>query len=162
VSCSADGRRLGFLGIAPGEGARAFVVDSDGGAAPKAVTPEGMTSVALSPDGERVAALDGEGELRIHAVGGGVPATVARARRGEIPVAWDSSGRALFVWDRRLPGELVRLDLASGRREVRLRIAPIDPAGVIYGQLAATPDARHYLIRFRRILSALTLVEGLR
>jgi len=161
VSCSADGRRLGFLGIAPGEGARAYVVDSDGGAAPKAVSPEGMTSVALSPDGERVAALDAEGELRIHTVGGGTPAPVTGARRGEIPVAWDPSGRALFVWDRSLPGELVRVDLATGRREARLRIAPLDPAGVIYGQLVTTPDARYYMIRFRRMLSTLTLVEGL-
>ncbi len=162
VSSSADGRRLGFLGNAPGEGARAYVVDSDGGGAPKAVTPEGMTWVTMAPDGERVAALDGEGELRIHAVGGGTPAMVAGGRRGEIPIAWDASGRALFVWDRRLPGELVRLDLASGRRETRLHIAPIDPAGVIYGQLATTPDARYYMIRFRRMLSSLMLVEGLR
>ena len=73
VTCSADGRRLGFLGIAPGEGGRAYVVDSAGGAAPRAVSPDGMTSVTLSPDGERVAAVDAEGELRIYAVGGGPP-----------------------------------------------------------------------------------------
>jgi hypothetical protein len=162
VTSSADGRRLGFLGNAPGEGARAYVVDSAGGAAPRAVTPEGMTSVTLSPDGERVAALDAEGELRIHPVGGGAPAAVAGARKGEVPIAWDSSGRALFVWDRSLPGELVRVDLATGRREARLRIAPLDPAGVIYGQLVTTPDARYFLIRFRRMLSTLVLVEGLR
>jgi hypothetical protein len=86
---------------------------------------------------------------------------VVGARKGEIPVAWDPSGRALFVWDRSLPGELVRVDLATGRREARLRIAPLDPAGVIYGQLVTTPDARYYMIRFRRMLSTLTLVEGL-
>ncbi len=160
VTSSADGRRFGFLGNAPGEGARAYVVDSAGGALPRAVTPEGMTSVTLSPDGERVAALDAEGDLRIHAVGGGAPVPVTGARRGEVPVAWDPSGRALFVWDRSLPGELVRLDLETGRRETRLRIAPLDPAGVIYGQLITTPDARYYMMRFRRMLSTLTLVEG--
>jgi len=118
------------------------------------------TLVTLSPDGERVAAVDAEGELRIHTVDGGAPATVAGAQRGEAPIAWDSSGRALFVWDRSLPGELFRLDLATGRREARLRIAPLDPAGVIYGQLVTTPDARYYMIRFRRMLSTLMLVEG--
>jgi hypothetical protein len=28
------------------------------------------------------------------------------------------------------------------------RIAPLEPAGVIYGQLVTTLDARYYLIRF--------------
>ena len=85
VSSSADGRRFGFLGNVPGEGARAFVVDSAGETAPRAVTPEGMTSIALSPDGERVAALDVEGGLSLHAVDGGAPAPVAGRPPGRSP-----------------------------------------------------------------------------
>jgi hypothetical protein len=32
---------------------------------------------------------------------------------------------------------------------------------VIYGQVITTPDARYYMTRFRRMLGALMLVEGL-
>ena len=110
-----------------------------------------------------MAVLDSEGELRLYAVSGESQATsVTGARQGETPIAWDSSSRALFVWDRSVPGDLVRLDLETGRRETRLRIAPLDPAGVIYGHLVTTTDASHYLVRFRRMLSSLILVEGLR
>jgi hypothetical protein len=162
VSSSADGRLFGFVGVAPSESARAYVVASDGSGAPEAVTREGTTSASLSPDGKRMAAADTEGDLRLYAVdGGGTPVAVPGARRGEVPIAWDAASRALFVWDRSLPGDLVRLDLETGRREARLRIAPLDPAGVIYGQLVTTTDARYYLVRFRRMLSSLTLVEGL-
>ena len=108
-----------------------------------------------------MAALDTEGALR--ALSGqrrASPVPVTGARHGETPIAWDAASRALFVWDRTVPGDLVRIDLETGRRETRLRIAPLDPAGVIYGHLVTTTDASHYLVRFRRMLSSLVLVEG--
>jgi hypothetical protein len=60
---------------------------------------------------------------------------------------------------------VLRVELATGRREPWLDTSPPDPAGI--GQLdavgtALTPDGRYYAYGYLRTLSDLFLVEGLR
>lgn len=56
----------------------------------------------------------------------------------------------------------MRVDLASGRRELFKKIGPSDPAGLPCTQAVFTPDGKYYAYSWRNELSQLYLVEGLR
>ena len=104
--------------------------------------------------------MDSDGKLLVGSVGG-EPKEVPAALPGEIPLEWESSGAALFLWDRTWPARVVRLELASGRRSVWKEIAP-DPTGLLYGNVILTRDGQHYVYRLRREISELTVAEGLK
>ena len=128
-----------------------------------AVTPEGEAFALLSPDGGSVAGADPSGRIRIYPVGEGRgnPTEVHGALPYERPIQWESSGRALFLWDRTWPARIARLDLTTGARTVWKELTS-DPVGVLYGNLVLTPDGKHYVFRLRRVLSELNLAEGLK
>jgi hypothetical protein len=58
--------------------------------------------------------------------------------------------------------DVMRVDLASGRRELFKKIGPSDPAGVALLDAAFTPDGKYYAYSCFNALSQLYLVEGLR
>ncbi len=79
------------------------------------------------------------------------------------PIRFAADGKALFV---ERPGDaetsVYRVDLASGRRELHLKIAPSDPLGLEFlGKVRITPDGRSYVYSLARCTSDLYLVEGL-
>ena len=156
---SIDGRFLLFSGAEKGRPARAWLMDLAGAEPPRAATPEGCSFPVLSPDGASVATVDTEGKLMLGSVGGALK-EVPGALPGEIPLEWEVSGKALFVWDRTWPAHVVRLELASGRRSVWKELAP-DPTGILYGNVILTRDGQHYVYRLRREVSELNVAEGL-
>ncbi len=122
-------------------------------------------SHAVTPDGKRFFALDAQGRLGIYSVEGGpiepVPQFTPHVER---PARWSGDGGAIFVrtqWPS--PLKILRIDLASGRKEVWKDLAQVDPAG-IQGivSLALSPDGRAYAYTPYRLLSDLYVVEGLR
>jgi len=58
--------------------------------------------------------------------------------------------------------DVMRVDLATGRRELFKKIGPSDPAGVDLVDAAFTPDGKSYAYSCFNALSQLYLVEGLR
>jgi hypothetical protein len=162
LSFSADGTILAFTGSSAGSDLRGFVLDWKAGGAARAVTPEGVDEVLLSPDGRSMAGVvRGKGVWTFPiAPADGRP--VAGTRIGDLPVAWESSSRALFVWDREIPLRVFRVDLATGARTLALEVSPRDPSGVLYGHVRFTPDLAHFLFRFRRHTSYLAVVKGVR
>jgi serine/threonine protein kinase/Tol biopolymer transport system component len=158
---STDGRWLLFPGSEPGRPARDWLFDLESKSEPRAVTPEGSRHGVLSPDGRSVVAVDAAGRMWRYAVSGGEPAEVKGALSGEIPVEWETGGKALFVWDRTWPARIFRLDLETGRRELWKELA-VNPLGLLYGNLVMTRDGQHYVYRLRRVLSELNVAEGLR
>lgn len=58
--------------------------------------------------------------------------------------------------------DVMRVDLASGRRELFKKVGPSDPAGVMLVDAAFTPDGKSYAYSWFNELSQLYLVEGLR
>ncbi len=158
---SADGRFYLFSGSEPGRPARTWLLDLSGTAPPRPATPEGCTLAVLSPDGASVAAIDPSGKMLIYPVAGGAASEVRGALPGEIPAAWESSGKALFVWDRTWPARVFRLELETGRRTLHKELAA-DSLGLLYGNLILTRDGKHYVYRLRRALSELSVAEGLR
>src|ERR1017187_6452975 len=72
--------------------------------------------------------------------------------------------RPYMVWDRnKVPSDVDRVDLATGRRTRVFPVLPADPVGIpgIQG-LYVTPDARALVYNVTRKLSGLYLVEGLK
>ena len=158
---SADGRRLLVPGGERGRPSRAWLFDLEGNAAPRPVTPEGSSLAVLSPEADSVAAVDPSGKILIYPVAGGAPKEIPGVVPGEIPVEWEASGKALFLWDRTWPARVTRLELDSGKRTVWKELAT-DTTGLLYGQLLLTRDGQHYIYRLRRVLCELNLADGLK
>ncbi len=162
LSFSANGGLLGFGGSADGADLRGWVLDLPTGGPPRAVTPEGVDEVLLSPDGQSMAGVVRGKGVWLFPVAPGDGKPVAGTGRSDLPVAWESSSRALYVWNREIPLQVFRVDLATGERTLALEVSPRDPNGVLYGHVRFTPDLAHFLFRFRRHSSYLAVVTGIR
>ena len=132
----------------------------------QAISPEGINglSFALSPDGQLAAAVGPDGKGYFFPVAAGDPKPISGLLSGETPVAWSSDGTSLYVYrGGELPAKVYRLEISSGRRTLWKQLMPPDPAGVEYvGPVLPTPDGRAYAYGYRRLLSDLYLVEGLK
>ncbi len=161
----AGGERLLVGANEPGRAVRLYVQSSEGGDV-RPITPEGAGAAwAVSPDGARVAALDPERRLLLYSVDGGEPAPVRGSEEGDIPVRFTPDGRALYVLVRTdgPRGEIHRLDLATGDRQLWKELAPPDPVG-LFGvpRVLLSADGQSYVYSYVRLLDELYLVDGLR
>ena len=161
LTCSADGRRIAFVGRRAGEASRGYVFDLDGGGPPRAVTPGGIRWIRISPDGRQAVAVS-DGPPLLYSTESGASRPVPGAVAGEVAVAWSGTSDAIYVWNRRIPVRVERLDLATGRRELAFEWQPEGTIYGLYGLLTVTTDARHYLIRFRGGSSSLAVARGVR
>ncbi len=95
---------------------------------------------------------------------GGAPRALPGLEPAEQPLRWGRDGRSLFAYrPGEVPARVFRLDVASGRREPWLTLTPPDPSGVLaVGPVLLTPDGAAYVYGYRRILSDLYAVSGLR
>ncbi len=160
-----DGKRIVFSGNEPAHGVRLYVQDLAGGK-PQAITPEGIVPgpLALSPDGKLVAAIAPDQRGYLYPVEGGEPRPIPGFEAVDTPIVWSADGRGLYVYR---PGELAaqvyRLELTTGQKKLWKQLMPSDPAGVnIILPILVTPDGKSYVYGYRRILSDLYLVEGLK
>jgi len=160
-----DGTRILFSGTESNHGVRLYVQDI---ATNKVATisPEGINglSFALSPDGQLAAAVGPDGKGYFFPIASGEPKAIPGLLAGEVPVAWSSDGRSLYVYrGGELPAKVYRLEIDSGRRTLWKQLMPPDPAGVEYvGPVLPAPDGKAYAYGYRRLLSDLYLVEGLK
>ncbi len=160
-----DGTHFVTSGAEEGKGARVYLQDVQGGK-PQPVTAEGINSLtfALSPDGNTIAATAADGRGYLYPVGGGSPHAIPGMELGEVPIHWGTDNNTLFVYrPGELPAKVYRLDLNTGQRKLWHELMPPDPAGVEYvGPVLPTPDGKSYVYGYRRLLSDLYLVEGLK
>jgi WD40 repeat protein len=157
-----DGRRILVSGIKPGSALRSYVQDLEGGP-PVALTRENVWGTAISGDGQWVAAIgSGEG-ISLWPVAGGSPRDVP-SRPGDRPIAWSGDGRSLWVFRRgEVPAEVLKVDVATGRRSLWKKLEPPDPAGVYsITDFRVTPDGQVYFYSFKRQVSQLYVASGLR
>ena len=160
-----DGTKFLSSGAEPGKGARLYIQDVQGGA-PQPVSPEGVNalSFALSRDGKLVAATAADGRGYLYPIGAGSSRAIPGMEPGEVPIKWGADDNTLFVYrPGELPAKVYRLDLITGQRKLWRELMPPDPAGVEYvGPILPTPDGKAYVYGYRRLLSDLYLVEGLK
>jgi Tol biopolymer transport system component/predicted Ser/Thr protein kinase len=161
----ADGRRIMVAAFEPGRGVRFYIRDIEGGAK-RPISPEGVnpTAFAVSPDGTLVAGVGSDQKGYLYAVAGGDARPIPSFEPGEIPLGWSADGGSLYVYaPADLPAKITRIDLTGRGRTVLKELMPSDPAGVeLIGPILISPDAQSYTYGFRRILSDLYLVEGLK
>ncbi len=160
-----DGRRLVVLATEEGHGARLYAFDPDAGGAPQPLTSEGIGyAAALSQDGKQVAAAPRDAAALIWPLDGGDPKPLAGSEPGDLPLQWSRDGRTVFVAVRQ--GGRCRLDaigVATGRRSPFRTLEPADRAGLIdIDFFLLSADQRAYAYSYRRVLSVLYQVEGLR
>jgi hypothetical protein len=160
-------RRVVLFGQHAGQPGRGYVQDIEGGP-PRPFTAEGVTalrwwSLPVAPDGSRVIARSVDGVPAFFRVSDGAHEPVPGLRPGESPIRFSEDGRALLVArGNGLPWVVERMDIATGRRTPAIEIRAREAAGLRLSIIDVTPDARHYVHSYSRLLSDLFLVKGLR
>jgi hypothetical protein len=161
-----DGTRVLIAGTQEGHGARLYVRDLAGGAA-RPITPEGIrvsfNGITASPDGKLATAIDAGNRARVYPVDGGQEQPIPRSEEGERPIQWSTNTSLLVTRPGDLPARVFKIDLTSGRRELVKQITPLDPAGVFsIDPILMTRDGKAYVYSYRRHISELYFVEGLK
>lgn len=160
-----DGQRFLLSGNETGHGARLYVQDLQG-TKPQPISPEGTDSLtfSLSSTGQSVAAVGPDGKGYIYPVATGEPRLIKGLEEGEVPIGWTADSGELYVYrPSDLPAKVYRLNLASGQRTLWKQLMPPDPAGVeLVGPVLTSADGKGYVYGYRRMLSDLYLVDGLK
>jgi hypothetical protein len=118
----------------------------------------------VSPDGKMVVGTGPDGTYYFFPVDGGEGHRVSGIESGDYMDGWSEDGRAFFVHNSMgLPVTISRIDFATGKRTIWKQITLSDSVGVdsIQG-IAITPDEKSFVYSYRRRLSDLYLVEGLK
>jgi serine/threonine protein kinase/Tol biopolymer transport system component len=160
-----DGQRILVSGNEPGHNVRLYVEDL-AGAKPEAITPEAIdpAEFAISPDGKFVAAIGPDHHGAIYPVDKSQVRQINGMESKDVPVGWSADGQSIFVYQRgALPANVYRLNFQTGQRTLLKQLVPFDSSGVyLVGPVLVTPDAKTYVYNYRRVLSDLSLVEGLK
>jgi len=102
----------------------------------------------------------------LYPVTGGEPLLIPGISATDWPLRFNSDGTALFVSEAGAPFtaglRIVRLDLATGRREPILEITPPDSKGLRWQDVDITSNGGSYLYSYFRFLSELDIIDGLR
>ena len=156
-----DGKNVVFSGTQPGHKSRIYVQAIDSGTA-RPISPEGVSGFVPTADGKFVFGFSDS--VALYPVGGqGAPRAVPGIHPDEAIFSVSPDGRAALVGVLgSYSADVMRVDLATGRRELLKKIGPSDPAGVDLVDAAFTPDGKSYAYSCFNALSQLYLVEGLR
>src|SRR5579862_338577 len=159
-----DGTRAVFLGTEEGHAPRLYVQAlSESQARP--ISPEGVhTNPQVSPDGQWAAAIAPDQKCYLYPIAGGDARIVPGVEAGEMPMAWDADGHAIYVARAGdMPAHIFKVDVASGKRALWKEVQPSDPTGIdtIRGLLLSR-DTKTYAYGYIRLLSDLYMVEGLK
>ncbi len=156
-----DGKTVVFSGTEPGHKSRIYVQAIDSGTA-RPISPEGVSGFVPTADGKFVFGFSDS--VALYPVDGqGAPRPVPAIHPDETIFSVSRDGRSALVGVLgNYSADVMRVDLATGRRELFKKIGPSDPAGVALVDAAFTPDGKSYAYSCFNALTQLYLVEGLR
>jgi hypothetical protein len=156
-----DGKNVVFSGTEPGHKSRIYVQAIDSGTA-RPISPEGVSGFVPTADGKFVFGFSDS--VALYPVDGqGTPRPVPGIHPDEAIFSVSRDGRSALVGVLgSYSADVMRVDLATGRRELFKKIGPSDPAGVSLADVAFTPDGKSYAYSYFNALSQLYLVKGLR
>ena len=166
-----DGKRFVFQGSVEGKPIRLFLVDTGKSEAPKPVSVEGTLvwqgGNPVSPDGKLLFVLKDLGENAVDEIvslDDGTETPIAGKEARDIPIRWTEDGRGIYVFKREgLPVRIFRLDPWTGKKDLVKEFMPADPGGITgMSTVTMTPDAKTFAFNYRRRISELFLVEGLK
>ena len=87
--------------------------------------------MGVSPDGKFLVAPNDDARLALFPVDGGEPRVLPGVDRGQLFVQWTEDGKSIYVRDDTIPVLVYKLDLATGKKNLVLRLMPPDPSGVM-------------------------------
>ena len=161
-----DGKRLLVVAAERGRKPCLYVQDLPAGK-PRPITEKsyGLAERPISPDGAWVAAYgDWSENMFLLPVGGGQPRSIPASKDLDL-IRWTSDGKAVFALvTGSIPARVVRVDVATGRREPWKELAPPEQTGLIeIGPIFMTPDGLSYVYGYgRSATSDLYLIENLK
>ncbi|HKD16399.1 MAG TPA: protein kinase [Thermoanaerobaculia bacterium] len=160
-----DGKKMLILGAEPGKPRRLYIQDLPSGK-PVPITPRayGFTGHPVSPDGKWIAAYREFAEdLFLVPVAGGPTRSVPNTKGEFLFIRWAPDGQSLIgLIGGSIPARILRVDIATGKREVLKDLGPQDLSGVIdIPNVYVTPDVASYAYSYgRAATSDLYVVEG--
>jgi len=161
---SPDGRRI-FIQASEGSHIKKlYAVDVATGARTTLPLESPTFSFDLSPSGDLIAAVGTDLAPGIYPADGGEKRPLPGVEPDEVILRWSGDGRSLLVAKpHQFPYHVDRVELPSGRRSPLKDLMPGDHAGLLDISYAAfSADGESYLYSYRKFLSTLYLVEGLR
>jgi eukaryotic-like serine/threonine-protein kinase len=162
-----DGKRILFNERTADGKRQAYIMSLNTGEA-KPVLPPDVVGTAISPDGKYVVGFAvADQTSRIYELSTGSSGPILGLKQAERVMAWGNPPLPLYVsFDEGASSlDLFRLDPTTGQRRLWRHLSPADPAGVrmvsdIYNGIA--PTAQAYGYSYYRLLSQLSIAEGLR
>jgi eukaryotic-like serine/threonine-protein kinase len=159
-----DGKRILMPGAEPGHQSRLWMYDLESEKL-RPVTPEGIAGVfLLSTDDKFLLAACIEGGYCLYPVLGGEPKKVAGLDSQDVVAGWTTDPDTIYALQRNsFPVRLETVNLSSGERKLWKEIVPPDLAGALLPiNIQITPDGSAYAYTYRRVLSDLFLIKGLK
>jgi eukaryotic-like serine/threonine-protein kinase len=165
-----DGKQTAFTGT-DGHGWRFFLQDLEGGAPPRAVTPEiGATNLInqvqlVSPDGKFAWSRDAESNGWLYFLDG---SSGSRKVQGLLPeealAGWGSDNRSVFIYRPDVyPLVVYRLDFLSGERKKFKELIAKEPVGLSNAvSVRVSKDGRYIAYSYQQRMSDLYLVTDLK
>jgi hypothetical protein len=157
----ADGRHVVYAGDDNQGKMRLYLQDLSG--EPRPISPSGeVDGFAVSPDGSTVA-LTLDRKPMLIKLSDGTPRPLPSGKYYELPIAWSSDGKSVFMADMLVGSEISRLDVATGARTPWKTLLPSDSAGVTrVTTVRMIDDGRSYAYSYVRRLSQLFVITGLK
>jgi serine/threonine protein kinase len=159
-----DGSGYLLLAREKGQPRLPWLTDLNGGSRRKIPVEGVVRTMSMRPDGKLLAVSFLDGAPALHPVDGGPGRPLPGATPDDIVIGWTGDGRSLYLTQSAgSRAHIDRLDVETGRRASLFELSPADKAGLIdLNNFLIMRDASAYVYSYRKYLSTLYLVEGLR
>jgi eukaryotic-like serine/threonine-protein kinase len=156
-----DNRRFVMASFEKG-GGRFYVANLDGsGKRPISPPAVNVRHATVSPDGKWLGARDATPRPALYPIDGGAPRVFGE--RDEVVVGFSADSRYAFVSRQDVPIVVSRVEIATGRREPWMTVAPaLLPSTASLASFRIAADGKSYAYHYVDSVSTLYLAEGLR
>jgi hypothetical protein len=132
----------------------------------RAVTPEGIDGLFVTVDhSDYVSARDTTGAVRLYPIDGGEPKPVAGLTESDRVIGGSTDSDVVYVLPdtSAIPEQIVKLNIATGRRQPLVTVSPTDPAGIVFlSRPIFSGDEKRCVYTQVRELSVLYVATGLK
>lgn len=158
-----DSKSIFYTTTLPNHEYRVYKLAIDGGT-PQPLISENRMGILITPDGKFLLARDAQRQFWFYPLAGGEPQKLNFVENpGEGVLRFIDGGKSLLLRDRKIPLQITRVDIATGRREPWKQIVPADLAGVqTIPTVSFSADGKSYAYSIGRMLSDLFVVQGLK